>query len=365
MRQKIVQNSRILIVDDQEPNVQLLVRILEHHGFVHLHGITDPREAVARFEEVNPDLVMLDLRMPHIDGLTLFKLLRERIPAGAYLPVLILTADSSDESKREALALGAKDFLTKPFDQTEVVLRSYNLLETRHLHLELRNHNRTLEEKVQERTRELKNTQVEILRRLAIAAEFRDDVTGQHTQRVGLLAAMLAQAIGLPDHEVELIREAAPLHDLGKIGISDNILLKPGSLNGEEYAIIKTHAAIGGRILAGDGFPLLKLAEEIALYHHERWDGGGYNGLKGEEIPLAARIVTIADVFDVMIHKRPYKEAQSVEAALEEIRRQRGRHFDPELADAFLRIVESEDLPRLDEAVMGHAFSLQPSVVAD
>jgi putative two-component system response regulator len=351
MQKQIVQNSKILIVDDQEANVELLRRILTHHGFLYLHGFTDSRRVAPVFNEINPDLVLLDLRMPHIDGLSLFKQLRSRIPDDTYLPFLILTAELSAQVKKDALALGAKDFLTKPFDQTEVVLRSYNLLETRFLHLELQKHNRTLEERVRERTRELKETQVEILRRLALAAEFRDDVTGQHTHRVGQLAALLAATVGLSEQEVDLIREAAPLHDLGKIGIADNILLKPGPLNPEEYETIKTHTSIGARILSGDRFPLLKMAEQIALYHHERWDGSGYNGLEGDAIPLAARIVAIVDVFDVLIHARPYKAPQSIASAVEEIRRQRGHHFDPTVADAFLTMLESDNLMTLNQAL--------------
>ena len=351
MQKQIIQNSHILIVDDQQPNVELLLRILQQQGFEQLHCYTDPRRVLSDFGEINPDLVLLDLRMPHIDGISLFKQLRSRIPDGEYLPFLILTAELSDRVKKDALALGAKDFLTKPFDQREVVLRSYNLLETRFLHLELQKHNRTLEERVKERTRELKDTQVEILRRLGLAAEYRDDVTGRHTHRVGELAALLAQACGLPEPDVELIREAAPLHDLGKIGIPDSILLKPGHLDAAEYETIKTHTTIGAKILSGNRFPLLNLAEEIAMYHHERWDGSGYNGLKGEEIPLAARIVAIADVFDVLTHARPYKVARSVEEALHEIRRQRGFHFDPTLTDKFLAMVESNGLMQLSQSV--------------
>lgn len=351
MQKEIVQNSKILIVDDQTANVELLIGILQHHGFRHLHSFTDPRQVEHQFQEISPDLVLLDLRMPHVDGLSLFKQLRSQIPHDSYLPFLFLTADLSDRAKKEALSLGAKDFLTKPFDQMEVVLRSYNLLETRFLHLELQRQNRTLEERVRERTRELKETQVEILRRLALAAEFRDDVTGQHTQRVGRLAARLAEEAGVSEQEVELILEAAPLHDLGKIGIPDSILLKPGKLTPEEYETIKGHTRIGASILSGERFPLLKMAEQIAMYHHERWDGSGYLGLRGEAIPLAARIVTIADVFDVIIHARPYKAAQSWDRAVEEIRKQSGGQFDPTLVDAFLRILGSADLRNLDEAL--------------
>jgi len=354
MQKQIVQNSKIMIVDDQQANVELLRQILQHYGFVGLHGFTDPRRVLPMFSEVDPDLVLLDLQMPYVDGLSLLRQLRSRIPQDAYLPFMILTADSSSKSKKEALTLGAKDFLTKPFDQLEVVLRCYNLLETRFLHLELQNHNRNLEQKVRERTMELEQTRVEILRRLAVAAEFRDDMTGQHTQRVGHLSGLLARAAGLPEQKAELIREAAPLHDLGKIGISDNILLKPGKLTPEEYEIIKTHVEIGAKILAGDRFPLLHMAEQIALYHHERWDGTGYKQLKGEEIPLPARIVSIADVFDVLTHPRPYKTAQSVDEALTEIRNQSGRQFDPSLTQVFMKMLENVDLQRLLDSLQSN-----------
>jgi putative two-component system response regulator len=196
-----------------------------------------------------------------------------------------------------------------------------------------------LEAKVRERTRELESAQIEIIERLARAAEFRDDNTGQHTERVGQMAALLAREIGMPDTTVSLIRRAAPLHDVGKIGIPDSILLKLGKLTDEEFALVKTHTTIGARILSGSRFSLLRMAEEIAFSHHERWDGSGYEGLAGEAIPLAGRIVTIADVFDALTQKRPYKAAWPIGDAIAEIDRQRGRQFDPTLVDAFLRVV--------------------------
>jgi putative two-component system response regulator len=248
--------------------------------------------------------------------------------------------------------MGAKDFVTKPLDVMEVSLRIYNLLETRWLHVELSRHNETLEEKVRDRTLELEAAQLEILQRLALAAEYRDDCTGQHTQRVGHLAALLGRAIGLPKDHVELIRRAAPLHDVGKIGIPDGILLKPGSLTAEEYSQIKTHTDIGRIILSGSRFPILQLAEQIALHHHERWDGRGYYGIKETEIPLEARIVSIVDVFDVVTHERPYKKAASSEFAMETIRQERGKQFDPNLVDVFVDLRPPQDLGRLSDALI-------------
>ena len=351
MRKEIIQNSRILVVDDQPENVLLMERVLKQQGYVHVKGLTDSRKALAAFSEFHPDLVALDLRMPFIDGLSLLKQIRARVRAATFVPVLILTADNSRKAKQEALSMGAKDFVIKPLDIQEVLLRIYNLLETRWLHLELERHNQTLEERVRERTQDLEDAQLEILQRLALAAEYRDDCTGQHTQRVGHLAAFLAQAVGLPKEQVELIRRAAPLHDVGKIGIPDGILLKPGKLTAGEYSQIKKHTDIGRIILSGSKFPILQMAEKIALYHHERWDGGGYYGLKGETIPLEARIVSIVDVFDVITHARPYKGASSLEIAIERIRQEQGKQFDPALVDAFFQIQLAEGLANLGDAV--------------
>jgi putative two-component system response regulator len=220
-----------------------------------------------------------------------------------------------------------------------VVLRIKNLLQTRSLHLQLQGQNQRLDQKVHERTAELEATQVEILERLALAGEYRDDDTGEHTKRVGQTCARIAEALGWSATDVELIRRAAPLHDVGKIAISDLILLKPGKLTTEEFETMKTHTTLGAKMLSGGRFPLLQLAEQIALTHHERWEGGGYIGICGEEIPIAGRIVTVADVFDALTSERPYKKAWPLEEALAEIQRQSGHQFDPRVVDAFLKIV--------------------------
>jgi putative two-component system response regulator len=350
MQKQIIQNSRILIIDDQPENVLLLERTLRSTGYKHIVTLTDSRKVLSTFTEFQPDLVATDLRMPYIDGYSLIKQLRLWVPAGTYIPVLVLTADNSRQAKQEALALGAKDFLIKPIDLAEALLRIYNLLETRWLHVELKKHNETLEEKVRARTADLELAQLEILQRLALAAEYRDDCTGQHTQRVGEQAALLARAINLPKDQIELIRRAAPLHDVGKIGIPDGILLKPDKLTADEYSKIKQHTDIGKIILSGSKFPILQMAERIALYHHERWDGKGYYGLHGEDIPLEARIVSIVDVFDVITHSRPYKAAQSVEEAVTALLDERGKQFDPNLVDAFVDLQPS-GLRRLNSAI--------------
>lgn len=340
MRDEAIKDARILIVDDEPANVRLLERFLQVAGYRQLVTTQDPRQVLPLFMEAQPDLILLDIHMPHLDGFAVMKQLGPRIAQAGYLPILVLTSDVTSESKQRALAVGAKDFLTKPLEQTEVLLRIHNLLQTRFLYLDVQNQNRVLEEKVKERTRDLEEAQVEILERLALAAEFRDDATGQHTRRVGEVSALIARVVGLPDRDVDLFRRAAPLHDVGKIGIPDAILLKPGKLTPAEFEVMKTHTAIGARILAGGRSPLLLLAEEIALYHHERWDGTGYAGIAGVAIPLGGRLVALVDVFDALTHKRPYKPAWPVEKALAEIQQQKGRQFDPEIVEAFLSIVE-------------------------
>jgi putative two-component system response regulator len=342
--------ARILIVDDQEANVRLLEMILKRAGYVNLISIRDPRQVLASFIEHQPDLILLDLNMPHLDGFAVMTQLGPHIPEGEFVPILVLTAEILPSARQTALSIGAKDFLTKPFDTVEVLLRIHNLLETRSLYVKLQNLNETLEAKVKERTRELEEAQFEMLERLARAAEFRDDDTGQHTQRVGQLAGIVARAAGLPEQQCELIRQAATLHDIGKIGIPDSILLKPAKLLAEEYAQMKLHTAWGASILAASHFSIIQMAAEIAMFHHERWDGTGYNGMSGEQIPMAARIVTLADVFDVLTHSRPYKKAWPIDDALAEIKSQSGSLFDPKLVEMFLSDRFQSDLLGLLEA---------------
>lgn len=331
--------ARILVVDDHEANVEALTRILHRAGFASIRSTTDPLVAVNLVQEWHPDLVLLDLHMPQLDGFGVLAAIRPQLTDGRYLPVLMLTADSTDETKRRALAGGVKDFLTKPFDATEVLLRIENLLETRLLYATLRDQNALLEQRVAERTRELEEAQIEILQRLAAAAEFRDDDTGHHTQRVGELSALLARELGLDADHVELIRRAAPLHDVGKIGIPDSILLKPGRLTVGERRVMQRHASIGAAMLAGGRSPLVQAAEAIARSHHERWDGKGYPGsASGEKIPVDARIVAVADFLDALTHDRPYRKAWSIEKTMSAILGERGRHFDPAVVDALVAL---------------------------
>ncbi len=343
-------HARILIVDDEEQNVETLRRILNRFGFARIESTTDSREAAALYVRHRPDLILLDLKMPHIDGLDVMAQLNQ-IAEATYLPILILSAEVTPEMRQEALSRGAKDFVSKPFQQDEIVARIKTLLQTRQLYLQIQSQNQLLEAKVRARTKALEEAQMEIVERLAVAAEFRDDNTGQHTQRVGQLAALVARQLGLPDSQVTLIRRAAPLHDVGKIGVPDTILLKFGKLTLEEFSVVKTHTLIGARILSGGKFPLLRLAEEIAYNHHERWDGDGYTGILATEIPLAGRIVAVADVFDALTQQRPYKDAWTIAEAISEIDRQRKHQFDPEVVDAFLRVIEQRGAGLVDVIV--------------
>jgi putative two-component system response regulator len=327
---------RILVVDDEPNNVLLLTGILERAGYTRIESTTDPTEIVRMFVREDADLVLLDLHMPEIDGFELMRRLGPLTAGGTRVPMLVLTADRTEDTKRQALAVGARDFLSKPYDQTELLLRVKNLLQVRALQRELYERNVVLEDAVAHRTGELEQARLEILARLALAAEYRDDATQQHARRIGCTSSLIASQLRLPDETVELIQRAAPLHDVGKIGIPDAVLLKAGTLTRAERRRIQEHTTIGAEILSGSGTPVLRMAEEIALTHHERWNGHGYpRHLHGEEIPLAGQIVAVADVFDALTHERPYKSAWPVNRAVDEICQQSGEQFDPRVVEAF------------------------------
>lgn len=328
--------AKILIVDDQQLNISLLTKIMNNEGYHQVTGLTDSREVIPSYAAHDYDIVLLDIRMPHMDGMQVLEQIN-LVPKEAYVPVVVLTAQDDKETKLRALQLGAKDFLTKPFDQAEVLLRVNNLLETRLMHKQQCNLNRVLDRKVKERTDELKKTRLEVIRRLGRAAEFRDNETGFHIIRMSKYAQIIARKYGLSDHIAELILNASPMHDIGKIGIPDSILLKPGKLDKEEWEIMKTHAAIGAEILSGHDSELMIMASEIAQYHHEKYDGSGYpQGLAGDDIPISAQIAALSDVFDALTSVRPYKKAWPVEDAVEEIKKSSGSHFNPMLVQAFL-----------------------------
>lgn len=337
--------AHILVIDDEAANLQLITGMLRHAGFRSVRTLDDARRLEEDVPVVQPDLVILDLHMPHRDGFAVIQALQPLI-IEEHLPVLVVSGDISSEAKHRALSLGARDFLTKPFDLTEMTLRVRNQLETRLLYQEVRKQNRALIEAIHGRTQELEHTRVEMLERLAKAAEYRDDHTGQHTERVGTMAGRLASALGLSTEEAGLIRRASALHDVGKIGIPDALLLKPARLTEEEMTVMRTHTVIGAHILCGSHAPLLQLAEIIALSHHEWWNGTGYpNQLAGDVIPIAGRIVAVADAFDALTNDRPYRKALSVRDGIAEIARGAETQFDRKIVDALENIV-----PHLDFA---------------
>lgn len=332
-----IKNAKILIVDDKPANVALLEELLDEEDYVNVQGITDPRKVIPMVQESEFDLIILDIRMPHLTGFDVLKLLSETIAKDNYLPVLVLTAESDRETRQAALAAGAKDFITKPFLQWEVLLRIHNMLESRMFYKAQRQRADLLDAEVRLRTQEIEDTQIEILRRLGQAAEFRDNETGGHVMRMSHYSYLMAQLAGFTPEAAEMLLIASPMHDIGKIAIPDQVLLKPGKLTSEEFDIIKTHPSSGFKLLDGHGSELMKLSAKIALSHHEKWDGTGYpHGLRGEDIPVEGRIVALADVFDALTSERPYKTPWSVEAAAQYITEQSGKHFDPLFARLFV-----------------------------
>src|SRR6185369_5469502 len=332
-------NSRILIVDDEPVNLKLLDKMLFAEGYTNVVTIADPRQVRDVYCAAPADLILLDINMPYLNGYEVMAQLKE-LGDPLLPPILILTAQSGKEFLMKALSEGARDFLSKPFNRFELLARVRNLLDA-HLALRLMYDQKgILEEMVHKRTAEVNQSRLEIVQRLGRASEYRDNETGRHVLRMSHTAALLAHHLGWSEERCDLLLNACPMHDLGKIGISDSILLKPARLTDEERAIMETHSTIGADILSGSNNELLETARIIALTHHEKWDGSGYPGkLSGEAIPLEGRIAAIVDVYDALTSVRPYKKAWSVDEAAEEMRRQSRIHFDPELVAHFLAIL--------------------------
>jgi putative two-component system response regulator len=348
---------KILIVDDEPINVQVARKHLMLAGYGQFVISTDPTEVLTLLEQEKPDLLLLDIMMPRMSGLDLLHAIRDQ-ELHAHLPILILTALDDREIKSQALDSGATDFLTKPVDPTELLPRVRNALALKAHHDNLRDYASELERAVRARTAELEDSRLEIIRCLARAAEYRDNQTGRHVHRVSQYTRIIARQMRLTDEVVELMAQASMLHDVGKIGIPDSILLKPGKLEPEELEFIQRHCGFGKRIfepMSMDEFrayashttlgahiikpcraPVLDLAARIALTHHEKWDGSGYPlGLAGEDIPLEGRITAVADVFDALSSKRPYKPAFPLDKCFTIMEEGRNKHFDPKVLDAF------------------------------
>ncbi len=353
-----------MIVDDEPINVKILQKHLKLAGYTRFITTSDAMSVLDCIRKNPPDVLLLDVMMPGVNGLDLLRQIR-RGPStlgGAglgYFPILILTASDSDETRFRALELGATDFLGKPVNASELVARVRNALLVKAHHDHLQNYSKELENQVRRRTAELAASRLELIHCLARAAEYRDNETGRHVMRVGRYAGMIARKLNLEQNMVELIEHAAPLHDMGKVGIPDAILLKPGKLTPEEFEVMQkhslfgkrtfepmsndewrafqTHTLLGERILGAETSPLIAMAGKIALTHHEKWDGTGYPlGLAGEEIPLAGRITAVADVFDALSSRRPYKPNWPLERCFAVMEEGRGTHFDPAVLDAFI-----------------------------
>lgn len=340
MLAKEMVGARVLIVDDEPQDVETLSDLLKQAGFQQIVTSTDSGEAVSLYHQSHPDIVLLDLHMPEPDGLQVMQQIYEHETADIKPPIVIFTNEVDDSISERVLAAGAVDFIRKPQNRNEVLVRVTNLLENYFMTRELDNQNEILEQRVRERTHDLNQARLETLQKLAIAAEYRDDDTGEHTRRVGRSSALLAACIGMSKLDVERMERAAALHDVGKIGIPDAILLKPGKLTDDEFKLMQTHASIGAAILANSSSDVLQLAEQIAISHHEKWDGRGYpNRVAGEDIPVGGRIVALADVFDALTNNRPYKQAWPLPEAVAEMERSAGTHFDPDLTAHFVKTV--------------------------
>ncbi len=328
--------AKILIVDDEEVVCDLLSRWLAAEG--HACAIApDGATALELLAQEPYDLMMLDIEMPGMSGV---EVLAEAKANWENLAVIMVTGNSDRESGQRCIDLGAHSYLLKPFDEREALLNVATALHERGRLLAEAGQRLRLEEEVRRRTEDLRRREEEIALRLVAAAEYRDEDSSAHIRRMGMYAEALARALGWSLGDVDLIRVAAPMHDIGKIGIPDGILLKAASLTPEEFEVVKQHTTIGARMLEGSNIPLLQMAEQIALAHHEKWDGSGYpHGLAIEDIPMPARIVAVADVFDALTSTRAYRAAFDEDTALDMMEAARGSHFDPEIFDVFIDVL--------------------------
>ena len=328
--------TQALLVDDSRSVLNFLKRHIEAEGLVEAAAFLDPVEALACAQERVFDLVLVDYEMPHMDGISFIRAFR-RLPGCTDIPIAMITSRQTDDVKMEALQAGATDFLPKAPQSLEMTVRLRNLIQLGAAVRKLNDRAAHLASDVAAAPRKLGEREEEIILRLALAVEYRDNDTGEHTLRVARYSRVIAEQLGLPSRLCRDIYLAAPLHDVGKVAIPDNILLKPGKLTDEEMAVIRTHATIGERILADSSCELIRLGAQIAAGHHERWDGAGYpNGLMADQIPVAARVVAVADVFDALTTRRPYKEPMPLEAARSYLAENAGRQFDPACVAAFL-----------------------------
>jgi len=327
--------NRILIVDDDPTTVQLIARLLNAEGYSCTTSC-DSREAISLLHSTSFALVISDISMPGIQGFNLLEFINAHFP---YIGVIFITGSDDRNTALQALKMGAFGYLIKPFNIDEMIINVVNAFERRRLRIMAKSYQQRLEKEIHDQVLSVRSREEEIAWRLVAASEYRDNETGAHVRRIGMLSEILARALGWNQHYLDDIRLAAAMHDIGKIGVPDHILLKPGRLNAEEFSIMKRHTVIGADILGRSGIPLLNMARDIALSHHEKWDGTGYpHGTKGEQIPISARIVTIADVYDALRSKRPYKPAFSEETTVDIMMSESVERFDPEAFEIFLEL---------------------------
>jgi len=330
--------AKIMIIDDIRSNTLLLEKLFLMEGYRNITIIHDPAEAVEAINREDPDVLLLDLNMPIIDGFEIMAILKDR-KHPLLDSLLVVTAYQDSVSRHRSLQLGARDFLTKPFDPTEVALKVRHILETNHKRKLREDHNMQLEAQLLTHTLHISELQEEYVLRLIQTMKHRDNDTGRHLMRMSQYVFQVAKKLGLNEEDCHSLRYASAMHDIGKLAIPDKILLKNGQLTPEEFEVMKIHTTKGAELLSGSRHEVLKLAERIALTHHERWDGSGYpHGLKRGEIPLEGRIVAVCDVFDALTSTRPYKSAWTEGEALAEIQRQSGAHFDPLIVQVFSEI---------------------------
>lgn len=365
-----VRTCKIMIIDDEQLVIRVVRRFLASDGYQNFVTLTDPRNAIETIEAEKPDVVLLDIMMPHVTGLDLLKV-RQRTSTLQHIPFIILSANSENQTKREALQLGATEFLAKPVDPLDLVLRVQNALIVKRHYDHLENYAVELEKQVRARTRQIDRSREQIIQCLARAAEYRDNETGEHVIRVGKYCGVISRQLGFETDYCRQIELASQLHDVGKIGIPDAILLNPNKLTRDEFEIMKTHCELGceimeplantelervkhhidrnGIMMEGVDAHMLELAATIARTHHEKWDGTGYpNGLAGDQIPIEGRITCVADVYDALCSERPYKPKFPIKKCLEIMLSERGSRFDPIVLDAFLDQIDQIEIIRQD-----------------
>lgn len=360
---------RVLVVDDDPGIRSSHARIVEAFGY-EAETAADGIEALAKLP-LDIDFVLLDGQMPNMDGFEVAQRIRAD-PEYSYLPIVMVSGLTRNKDRRRAMEVGINYFISKPVDCQELGLRAKWLLDLKTAYDRLQDHEAELERAVMRKTEALRTVLEEIaearrltheahldtIRRLLIAAEYKDRDTAGHIERIGLYSDVLARALGLAPGEIELILRASPMHDVGKLGVPDQILLKPGKLDDEEWALMRAHTTMGAQILAGSSSPVIQMGEKIALSHHEKWDGSGYpNGIAGEDIPLEGRICSVVDFFDALTMDRPYRKAVPNERVLEMMKEGAGTHFDPEILDVFLGVMD--DITRIQ------AEYLQPATCHD